>query len=271
MINYYTEQQIDNLIYVQTPKVLLYGLEYKEMMPQAKLLYITLLDKLKLSMIKDWKDDEGRYFVIMSIDYGAEMLGFSHSTFRRCKSELKKFNLVEEKRMGLNKPNRIYLGRLSHTNNDLYNMDESRSVQFEQSEVLNESTHECQIRATNNNKSINIETNNNKENFNCNYKESLTSEIFRELLMEESNKFYTELSIGRWSKKSWNILINKFVDDTISSGRWTNVPEEKIKGYAYKSLERICNNSDYKHDEELNEFRSMKIKVPEESYNWLES
>ena len=260
MIKYYTEQQIDNLIYVQTPKVLLYGLEYKDMMPQAKLLYITLLDKLKLSMIKDWKDDEGRYFVIMSIDYGAEMLGFSHSTFRRCKSELKKFNLVEEKRMGLNKPNRIYLGRLSHTNNDLYNM-----------EVLNESTHECQIRATNNNKSINIETNNNKENFNCNYKESLTSDKFRELLMEESNKFYTELSIGRWSKKSWNILINKFVDDTISSGRWTNVPEEKIKGYAYKSLERICNNSDYKHDEELNEFRSMKIKVPEESYNWLES
>lgn len=112
---------------------------------------------------------------------------------------------------------------------------------------------------------------NNNINFNCNYKESLTSEKFREILMEESNEFYTELSVGRWTKKSWNILINKFVDDTISSGRWTNVPEDKIKGYAYKSLERICNNSDYKHDEELNEFRRMKINVPEESYNWLES
>ncbi|MFD4819543.1 hypothetical protein [Peribacillus butanolivorans] len=115
------------------------------------------------------------------------------------------------------------------------------------------------------------EKDNNNINVNCNYKESLTSEKFREILMEESNEFYTEFSVGRWSKKSWNILINKFVDDTITSGRWTKVPEDKIKGYAYKSLEKMCYNSDYKHDEELNEFRSMKIKVPEESYNWLES
>ncbi|MGE7185577.1 hypothetical protein ACQKKK_16855 [Peribacillus sp. NPDC006672] len=122
-------------------------------------------------------------------------------------------------------------------------------------------------------KDINKKEKDKKNNhyFNCNFKESLTSDKFRELLTNTCNEFYTQFTVGRWSKKSWNILIDKFVDDTITSGRWTSVPEDKIKGYAYKSLEKICYNSDYKHDDEINEFRSLRSKVPEGFYNWLES
>lgn len=229
VIKYYTEKQIDNLIYVQTPKVLLFGSEYKKMMPQAKLLYIALLDKLKLSMSKNWKDEDGRYFVIMSIDYGAEMLGYSHSTLRRCKGELKKYNLIDEKRVGLNQPNRIYVGRLTYTEDDLYNIDGSRnvqdeqsevlnmgdqdprSVQYEHSEVLNLDTQECHLRATNNNK---INNNEDKNIVNVNksaVKNSIINDLYKEFSLKGMNKelFFRVLDQIEKQERE-GIMINDF-------------------------------------------------------------
>ncbi|PEZ01344.1 hypothetical protein CN326_21575 [Bacillus sp. AFS018417] len=117
-------------------------------------------------------------------------------------------------------------------------------------------------------------------NFNCNYKESLNTDKFEELLTNAANEFYTQFTVGRWSKKQWKTLIEKFVNDTIESGRYINVPEDKIKGYAYKSLEIITNNSDYKRSDEFAEYQEVMMELSSNGinkndtqsgfYNWLE-
>ncbi|MGG4490818.1 hypothetical protein [Metabacillus idriensis] len=127
-----------------------------------------------------------------------------------------------------------------------------------------------------------LKINNKKEqdkdinNFNCNYKEPLTSDQFKVLLTKASNELYTKFSIGRYSKKQWNTLIEKFVNDTIESNRYLKVPLHKIKGYAFKSLEIITNNSDYKHSEEFAEYKETMYELSNNKtknshlFNWLE-
>ncbi|WP_180235584.1 replication initiator protein A [Bacillus wiedmannii] len=273
-IKYYTEQQIDNLIYVQTPKVLLYGSEYKDMMPQAKLLYIALLDKLKMSMMKSWHDSEGKYYVILSIEYGAEMLGFSHSTLRRCKAELKKHNLIEEKRVGLNQPNRIYVGRLLFTEDDLYEKDDSRSVQYEHSEVSNVSTHECQLRATYNNKSNNNKINNN-ENINIvnNRADAQVNNttlnmnkisLFKQGTLEAVHKYQSKFSTGRWEKKTYLDIVNKFMYEAIERG--VHLEVKCVDSYVYGFLKKTAHHHDMKYGKKKFEGESDTVLM----YNWLE-
>ncbi|WP_053564590.1 replication initiator protein A [Bacillus cereus] len=291
-IKYYTEQQIDNLIYVQTPKVLLYGSEYKDMMPQAKLLYIALLDKLKMSMMKGWHDSEGKYYVILSIEYGAEMLGFSHSTLRRCKTELKKHNLIEEKRVGLNQPNRIYVGRLLFTEDDLYEKDDSRSVQFDQSEMVdartqdsrnvqyehsevsNVSTHECQLRATYNNKSNNNKMNNN-ENINIvnNRADAQVNNttlnmnkisLFKQGTLEAVHKYQSKFSTGRWDKKTYLDIVNKFMYEAIERG--VHLEVKCVDSYVYGFLKKTAHHHDMKYGKKKFEGESDTVLM----YNWLE-
>ncbi|MGU3462300.1 replication initiator protein A [Bacillus sp. D48C] len=273
-IKYYTEQQIDNLIYVQTPKVLLYGSEYKDMMPQAKLLYIALLDKLKMSMMKGWHDSEGKYYVIMSIEYGAEMLGFSHSTLRRCKTELKKHNLIEEKRVGLNQPNRIYVGRLLFTEDDLYEMDDSRNVQYEHSEVSKVSTHECQLRATynnksnnnkiNNNENINIVNNNTDNQVNNSTLNMNRVSLFKQKTLEAVHKYQSEFITGRWDKKTYLDIVNKFMYEAIERGAHLEV--KCVDSYVYGFLKKTAHHHDMKYGKKGFEGKSDTVLM----YNWLE-
>ncbi|WP_347941346.1 hypothetical protein AAEY33_03890 [Peribacillus simplex] len=116
-------------------------------------------------------------------------------------------------------------------------------------------------------------------NFNCNYKVPLRPEPFRALLTNSCNEFYTKFSVGRYSKKQWNTLIEKFVNDTIESERYINVSEHKIKGFAYKCLERIIDHNDYKHSEEFSDYQEVmrelnsnhNMSIPNPLfYNWLE-
>lgn len=103
---------------------------------------------------------------------------------------------------------------------------------------------------------------------------------FRILLTDECNNFYAQLAVGRWNKKQWNILIEKFVNDTISSGRYLSVPRNKIGGFAFKCLERIVDNSDYKRSDGFTEYqdvmkeiavgKSTPSNLPSGFYNWLE-
>ncbi|MFE4030123.1 hypothetical protein ACFX4N_28695 [Priestia sp. YIM B13551] len=129
------------------------------------------------------------------------------------------------------------------------------------------------------NKKEKDKNNNININYNCNFKKPLEPAEFRELLRDACNEFYSEFTIGRWSKKQWNILIGKFVNDTIESGRYLKVPQENIRGFAFKCIEKICNNSDYKHSEEFADYQEVMKDLShakinsypsDKLYNWLE-
>ena len=124
--------------------------------------------------------------------------------------------------------------------------------------------------------------NNNNPNFNCNYNKS-DIDRFKSLLTNAANEMYPKFSLGRWSKKQWNTLITQFVNDTITSGRYKNVPDEKINGFAYKCLEKIVSNSDYKRSQDFYDYQQTMAELAQNKnrnksnegypflYNWLEN
>jgi hypothetical protein len=76
--------------------------------------------------------------------------------------------------------------------------------------------------------------------------EILSDDVFdvlpynREFLVDAANEFYTQFSLGRWSKKQWYILIDKLIDEIISNSTKIKNPQ----GYMYACLKAIA----YKHD-----------------------
>ncbi len=124
------------------------------------------------------------------------------------------------------------------------------------------------------NRTINKDRNNtfNKPltDFNCNFKEPITPSRFKVLLTDACNQFYRQFSLGRYSKKQWITLIDKFATDTIESERYLKVPIQKIKGYAYQALKNITANSDYKHSEDFDDYQKVMYELghsENDSYN----
>lgn len=114
-------------------------------------------------------------------------------------------------------------------------------------------------------------TNSNKKN---NDKEilvinkELSPNDFNISLTNACNDFYTEFAPTRWNKKQWNTLVEAFVSETISEGRYINVPADKIQGYAYQSLKNIAYKFDLKNGRIDFESIAKKRNVP--FFNWLE-
>ncbi|WP_280559005.1 hypothetical protein [Priestia megaterium] len=98
-----------------------------------------------------------------------------------------------------------------------------------------------------------------------NYQEPIINsqnpEDFKALLLEATDDFYTQFAIGRWSKNDWNKLMKRFVDETIQSGRYENIPFDKIKGYAYVSIKNMADHSDYKKSEEFKEYKEVMEQI----------
>ncbi|MDQ0254601.1 hypothetical protein J2S74_001980 [Evansella vedderi] len=92
--------------------------------------------------------------------------------------------------------------------------------------------------------------NSNKQNINKEtllINKELTAEEFRHLMINACNEYYNEFAINRWNKKSWNALVEAFVNETIVEGRYVNVPADKINGYAYISLKNMAHKFDLKN------------------------
>jgi hypothetical protein len=118
-IKYYTDSERNELIYYQVPKVLIIGEKYKKMKSVSKMLYIVLIDRVKLSMANGWRDSQGRYYVRMGIIKGCQLLNISNKTLIAAKKELANFNLLEEVQDGLGKSNRLYVGQLDYSEDDI--------------------------------------------------------------------------------------------------------------------------------------------------------
>ena len=75
----------------------------------AKILYGLLLDRLSLSEKNDWKDEHGRVYQYFTIHQAQELLHFGHEKVCRLFAELDAADLIERRRPGQGKANRIYL------------------------------------------------------------------------------------------------------------------------------------------------------------------
>lgn len=79
------------------------------MSAEAKIMYALLKDRFELSIQNEWVDKNNNIYFIFSNKHLCEYLGYAEQKIIKLKKELVNFNLLTQERVGLNKPNRLYL------------------------------------------------------------------------------------------------------------------------------------------------------------------
>ncbi len=92
-------------VYLMYPRFLL-ELEIND---TAKMVYLLLYDRARLSMQNGWLDKDGRVYVHYTEEHLAEALHRTEATIRTAMNTLEHHGLILRKRQGAGRPNRIYV------------------------------------------------------------------------------------------------------------------------------------------------------------------
>lgn len=108
--DYFYGKQAEQYAFYRIPKALFSDRRFDGLSVEAKLLYGILLDRMGLSVKNGWLDNDGRVFIIFTIEDVMEALKCADQKATRLLRELEeKGCLIERKRRGLGRPNLIYL------------------------------------------------------------------------------------------------------------------------------------------------------------------
>ena len=92
-------------VYLMYPRFLL-ELEIND---TAKMVYLLLYDRARLSMQNGWLDEDGRVYVYYTEEHLSEDLRRTEATIRTALNTLEHHGLILRKRQGAGRPNRIYV------------------------------------------------------------------------------------------------------------------------------------------------------------------
>ena len=107
---YYYGNEADQFTFYRMPKLLFTDSKYDDLSLESKVLYGMLLDRMSLSIKNGWLDQNGRVYIIYTIEQVMQTLKCGNKKAVAIFNELeKKANLIEKKRRGLGKPNIIYV------------------------------------------------------------------------------------------------------------------------------------------------------------------
>ena len=108
--DYFYGQQAEMFTFYRVPKVLFTEDCFWNVSTDAKLLYGILLDRMNLSARNGWLDEEGRVYIIFTIEEIKGALGCAEKKAVKLLDELEQeFRLIERRRQGLGKPNLLYV------------------------------------------------------------------------------------------------------------------------------------------------------------------
>ena len=108
--DYFYGEQSNLFSFYRVPKILFTEDKFWNISTDAKLLYDILLDRMNLSAKNGWVDELGRVYIIFTIEEIKSSLGCAEKKAVKLLNELEnKCGLIERKRIGLGKPNYIYV------------------------------------------------------------------------------------------------------------------------------------------------------------------
>lgn len=110
--NYYYGKEAEQFSFFRIPKLLFTDPIFSKLSSDAKVLYGILLDRMNLSMKNNWIDEENKVYIIFTIEEIAEIMCCATQKATKILQELddkKGIGLVEKKRLGLGKPNILYV------------------------------------------------------------------------------------------------------------------------------------------------------------------
>ena len=110
MNDYIYGMEAEQYSFIRVPKILMEHTYYKGISAEAKLLYSILLDRISVSLKNQWKDSLNRIYIYYTIEEIMRNMNCGRNKAVQLLDELEnKIGLIERKRQGLGKPNRIYV------------------------------------------------------------------------------------------------------------------------------------------------------------------
>ena len=100
--------------FYQMPQELFDNEKYKKLSLEAKVIYSFLLNRMKLSKINHWINNQGEIYLIYTRKEIQSKLNLSDKPVTRAFKELRNANLIKEEKQGFGKPNLIYIGKIEH-------------------------------------------------------------------------------------------------------------------------------------------------------------
>lgn len=119
-LNFYSSNEVYAETYYQLPKIFFTNNKYKKMSSDAKIAYALLKDRFNYSIKNNWCDEENHIYFVYTVKDLQKILGCGTEKITKIKKELEQAELLHQKRMGLNKPNRLYLLKPIATAQDVY-------------------------------------------------------------------------------------------------------------------------------------------------------
>ncbi len=108
-MNVYKINDIINCEFLKIPKAMFANETYRKLSSDAKLAYALLYDRLSLSMLNGWINENDEVYLIYTREEIAEDLGITYKKAISAFKELIGANLIAETRSGRGMPNRIYV------------------------------------------------------------------------------------------------------------------------------------------------------------------
>ncbi len=149
--NYYYGKEAEQFSFFRIPKLLFTDPIFTKLSSDAKVLYGILLDRMNLSMKNGWLDEENKVYIIFTIEEIAEIMCCATQKATKILQELddkKGIGLVEKKRLGLGKPNILYVKN--------FILQEEKEKTPIQEEVTNQELCKSQFKNDENHNSRNV-------------------------------------------------------------------------------------------------------------------
>ncbi len=125
---FYSTNEVYGETYYQLPKVFFTNKNYINLSNDAKIAYSILKDRFNYSIKNNWVDNEQHIYFIYTNKELMSILNCSEKKVISTKKELSNAKLLFQKRIGLNQPNRLYLGKPEANAQDVFlqeNIDQS--------------------------------------------------------------------------------------------------------------------------------------------------
>ena len=112
-LDYFYGQAGELFSFFRIPKALFQKQRFQNLSTDAKILYGILLDRMSLSAKNGWQDEQGRVFIIFTVENVKRALCCADNKAIKLLRELEEFGLIERKRRGLGKPSLVYVKNFS--------------------------------------------------------------------------------------------------------------------------------------------------------------
>ena len=110
--DYFYNRETERFNFLKVPEILVDGEEFKGLSAEAIIIYSMLLKRTGMSFKNNWIDKEGRVFIYFTVEEIMKRRNISKPTAIKTLDELdskKGIGLIERVRLGLGKPNVIYV------------------------------------------------------------------------------------------------------------------------------------------------------------------